>query len=393
MRSMELKLAGTVLYRSTFDEKTGTIVRVVEEGNERYSYPRFSHEVDEALRKKYSHRCHGGAFSPVPETVDVSITDKCHFGCPYCYQDSKPDLAHAPKELVETILKGFDQPPYQMAIGGGEPTLHPDFPYILHKCRELGTVPNYTTAGDKISGRIIKATNEVCGGVAMTFHAFKGIDWFVAHYLKLKGQLDDRVQLNVHLIADKDVAKNLYTLLDRHKDLGPLNLVLLAYYPDVGRATMDSLLTKRVYTKDFPEALAATRSANYKIAFSEGLLPYFLSRPKLGINTDFAMPSEGHFSCYFDPKGRISTSSFQPPRGENADTAYTKTSQALWDAVWPRNEPYGDACGSCSQRGQCSVPDTFHYLVCAFAPHNSVPLTEVPAKPKTAYEHLLDDED
>lgn len=390
---MELKLAGTVLYRSTFDEKTGTLIRVIEEGNERNSYPRYSHEVDTAWDKRYKHRgSYQGVFSPVPETVDVSITDKCHFGCPYCYQDSKPDLPHAPKELVETILKGFDQPPYQMAIGGGEPTLHPDFPYILKTCRELGTVPNYTTAGDKISQRIIKATNEVCGGVAMTFHAFKGIDWFVEHYVKLRGQLD--VQLNVHLIADKDVAKNLFALLDRYKDLGPLNLVLLAYYPDVGRATMDTLLTKRVYMKDFPEAIVAARSANFKIAFSEGLLPYFLSRPKLGINTSFAMPSEGRFSCYFDPKGRISHSSFNPPHREDAGTAFNLKSQGMWDDLWgSRNRPGGDACGSCPHEAQCSVPDKFHYLVCAFAQHNQIPLAEQPAKPKTAFEHLLDDED
>jgi MoaA/NifB/PqqE/SkfB family radical SAM enzyme len=367
VRSMNLTLAGHTLYRSTFDEKTGAIVRVAYEPDRQYGgFPR---GVEDEMDKRYKHRAYGGhGFSPVPETVDESITDKCHFGCTYCYQDSKPESEHAPKELVETILKGFDQPPYQIAIGGGEPTLHPDFPYILQTARELGTVPNYTTAGDKMSQRVIKATNEYCGGVAMTYYSFKGIDWFVEHYRKLRENL--KVQVNVHLIANKDVAKNLQDFVERREVLGPLNLVLLAYYPEVGRATMDQLLTKQVYMRALPEAIKAAQKADFKIAFSEGMLPYFLSRPELKVNTSFAMPSEGRFSCYFDPRGRISDSSFQPP-GDKKPTVYEQRSQEMWDGLWSyRGRPGGDACYGCDYNRQCSVPDQFHYLSCAFASHN-----------------------
>jgi len=111
---MELRAGRIQVYQSNFDEKTGSLVRIVEVQRDRYGDA--SWERDEAFRKKYPRRGYGGyAFSPVPETVDVSITDRCGFGCPYCYQDSKPRRAHAPKELVETIIKGFDQPPYQVA--------------------------------------------------------------------------------------------------------------------------------------------------------------------------------------------------------------------------------------------------------------------------------------
>ena len=41
------------------------------------------------------------------------------------------------EDLVEKILTGFDTPPYQIAIGGGEPTTHPDFIHILKRAREL----------------------------------------------------------------------------------------------------------------------------------------------------------------------------------------------------------------------------------------------------------------
>lgn len=389
MRNMELRIGSIVAYSSQFDEKTGSLVRIVEAPRRRYGG--FDFEDNEEFKKRYPERWLGaGIFSPVPETVDVSITDRCSFGCVYCYQDSRPRRTHGPKDLVEKIIQGFDQPPYQMAIGGGEPTSHPDFPWILKRSRELGTVPNYTTNGEKLRREVIDATNEFCGGVAMTFHAFKGIDWFIKHYNDLKKAL--RVQVNVHLIADKDVAKNLSALVHKVSETGPLRLVLLAYYPDVGRASMESLITKRVYMKELPEALQMARSANYNIAFSEGLLPYFLSRPELGINTSFAMRSEGLFSCYFDPKGRISASSFDPPaeRKWSPGTVYEKRSQELWETLRSPYGPHGNACYGCQHAVRCATPHSFHYLACAFAEHNKVALKEKYVEGEPIHDRVID---
>jgi pyruvate-formate lyase-activating enzyme len=398
---MSLKVGSQEIYSSTFDPKTGIIVRSVEMPADRYGGIQIEDRnlrANKAFEKRYPHRWRS-SFSPVPETIDVSITDRCPVGCQYCYQDSKPGRAHAPRELVETILKGFEQAPYQIAIGGGEPTIHPDFEYILRRAKQLGTVPNYTTAGINMTESIIATTNEVCGGLAMTYHAFKGLDWFCERYAKLKDQI--KVQLNVHLIADKDVAKNLRDLISRYDDIGPLRLVLLAYYPEVGRSTLDSLITKRVYMKDFPEALKLARENHYQIAFSEGLLAYFLSRPELHVETRFAMRSEGAFSCYFDPTGAISDSSFDPPPREgrtNDVTAFTVKSQKMWDELYPRSySPGGDACGDCRNVTRCATPTPFHYGICAYAPHNKIPLHPVPEPPppvpRTAYERILDDEE
>lgn len=371
MRSMELKYSGKTIYRSTFDPKTGALVRLVEIPSDRYRGFDDHLPEDKAFKETWPRAdFFSPSFSPVPETVDVTITDKCRFGCTYCYMDSTPDKEHAPKELVETIIQGFDQPPYQMAIGGGEPTLHPDFPYILRKCRELGTVPNYTTAGGKLSPRVVEATNEVCGGVAMTYHAFKGIDWFVEHYTKLREALT--VQVNVHLIANKDVAKNLHDLVSKVDQIGKINLVLLAYYPDVGRASLDNLVTKHVYMRHFPDAIRAAQGAGFQIAFSEGLMPYFLSRPELGVETRFSMRSEGLFSCYVDSLGRMTKSSFEPAPEKDGRTVYNMLSQKMWAnlRVWG-GEPNGASCYKCRFSRRCATPHDFHYLLCNYASHNS----------------------
>jgi MoaA/NifB/PqqE/SkfB family radical SAM enzyme len=359
---MSLKVGDVTLYQSMFDERTGTLVRLFTDDQEALNA-----YMDE-LRKKFGHYVSEVA-SPVPETIDVTITDKCGFGCPYCYMDSTPEGKHGPVDLLDVIIKGFDEPPYQVAIGGGEPTLHPDFPNILRRCRELGTVPNYTTAGAHLSDEVIEATNKYCGGVAMTFHAFRGIDWFVQHFTRLREAL--RVQMNVHLIADRDVAKNLMALVSRRDELGYINVVLLAYYPDVGRASIDTLMTKQVYMRDLPEAIKAARNAPFNIAFSEGLLSFFLSRPWLGVNTKFAARSEGRFSCYFNAKGQISQSSFHPPY-EKGPTAFEVRSQELWNKLvgYCYGRPIGTECVDCHLSQVCANPSEFHYLTCAFAAHN-----------------------
>lgn len=386
MRSMIMKVhKGQVIYSSQFDPKTGSIVRAVERETERYNR---SWEFTKEQEERYQHgrRYGSSVFSPVPETVDISITDKCGFGCTYCYQDSRPRREHAPKDLVEKIILGFDSPPYQIAIGGGEPTEHPDFPYILRRARELGTVPNYTTNGEKLIPEVVEATNEVCGGVAMTYHAFKGIEWFVKHYKALREAI--KVQVNVHLIADKDVAKNLLDLISRKEELGKLRLVLLAYYPDVGRANMDGILDKKTYMRDLPKALIAAQEAGYDIAFSEGLLPFILSRPELGIRSQFFMRSEGLFSCYFNPKGQMSHSSFSPAH-EDEPTVWAESPQKMWDSLHTSYGPGGNACYHCKMRSQCSTPHKFHYLSCAFAEHNLTPLKDEAVKEKKVHLPLV----
>ena len=397
MRSMEYSINEVRVYSSTFDEKTGAVVRIVDDlGSD--SHGNRSYELEEAVRKRFPHRWRVIP-SPSPELCDISITDKCSFGCSYCYQDSKPNRKHGRKDLVETVLKGFETVPYQIAIGGGEPTQHPDFPYILRKARELGTVPNYTTAGFKMTPEIVAATNEVCGGVAMTYHSFKGLNWFKEHYKKLRDQL--KVKLNIHLIADKNVAMNLRALCNARDELGPLSIVLLAYYPDVGRAGLTDLMTRTVYMRSLPQAITYARNLAVDISFSEGLLPYFLSRPELGINTNFVMPSEGIFSCYIDPKGRMSLTSFLGPYGrygryEKSPTVFDATSQDLWNDLGGSGySPSGEAClEGCRYSTQCSVPSDYHYFICAFAPHNKLPLDtkEDPVERKTRFEILQGDD-
>lgn len=357
------------IYTSYFSPENGTFLRFVRDSNEYLSTP---------IR------------SPSPELIDISITNKCGFGCQYCYQNSTIKDPHGRKDLIKKTILSLDHIPYQIAIGGGEPTLHPNFLEILQEAKELGTVPNYTTAGHNITEELIDITNNTCGGIAITFHAFKGQDWFLNKYKLLREKI--KIQLNIHLIVDKTIVDTLPFLIDLQNKIGNINLILLAYYPDVGRATLDRALTKNIYMKQLPDLIKRAYDSKMNLAFSEGLLPFFLSRPELPINTQMATKTEGLYSCYINHEGKMFTSSFNkfeaciyPEYVENEDierrwekieiaknysTVYGIGAQKLWNSFGIYNNPRGDACSSCKYEKKCATPSEFHYFTCAYASHN-----------------------
>ncbi len=80
------------------------------------------------------------------ELVDMKITDHCPFGCSFCYQSSVAAGAHADDRAVMQYLQECrDMGVFEIAFGGGEPTLHPRFVEIVQFARQLGMVPNVTT--------------------------------------------------------------------------------------------------------------------------------------------------------------------------------------------------------------------------------------------------------
>lgn len=81
-----------------------------------------------------------------PELVDLKITDYCPFGCAFCYQGSTREGQHAALDQIDEVLEMLAAwKVFEVAIGGGEPTLHPNFYEVLTKARAHGIVPNFTT--------------------------------------------------------------------------------------------------------------------------------------------------------------------------------------------------------------------------------------------------------
>lgn len=108
-----------------------------------------------------------------PELVDVKITDLCPYGCKYCYQDSTANGTHADCwQLFQLARELAYLKVFEVSLGGGEPTLHPDFFRVLECFREMGIVPNFTTRNinwlrhPAHAHRIVEAT----GAFALSVH-------------------------------------------------------------------------------------------------------------------------------------------------------------------------------------------------------------------------------
>jgi organic radical activating enzyme len=188
-----------------------------------------------------------------PEFYDVKITSKCNSLCPDCYQDSTPDKDNFPN-LIDNFVSYFgkmdeNQKPYQIAIGGGEPTLHPDFYKLLVVSRmELGIVPNYTTNGmfmdTKLRNDISLWTQLFCGGVAVSAHEHLESYWRGAVDLFTKAA----VKTNIHIIiSDKESVDRFLKIFEEYEK--EVNYFVLLSYQAMGRAKSKKVESDYLFEK------------------------------------------------------------------------------------------------------------------------------------------------
>ncbi len=88
-------------------------------------------------------------FFSAPLDVHMAITGRCNLRCRGCYvrqDDSAP--TDMPLNLAQAIIDRLaEMNVLTIALGGGEPLLHPEWPAIAHYARMRGIVPNVTTNG------------------------------------------------------------------------------------------------------------------------------------------------------------------------------------------------------------------------------------------------------
>lgn len=229
-----------------------------------------------------------------PEFYDIKVTGNCEGNCPWCYMNSKPeehysDIIEKTRTFFNAISK--ENLPYQVALGGGEPTSHPYFLELLQVLKEeFDICPNYTTNGmwikDINSELLLHTTKEYCGGVAISCHPHLIHYWSEA----ATKYYEKQIRLNFHLIiSDKisiDYFKSIYDDWSEFVDY----FVLLPY-GNQGRAEEKKIDWNYLITK-----LPKNQS---KIAFGANFYPYLLEG-KHNINVSLYEPEI--FSKFLDLK-------------------------------------------------------------------------------------------
>jgi len=81
-----------------------------------------------------------------PELVDVCITHACPFECEFCYENATPGGKIASWDsMMDFAFTMARLEVFEVAIGGGEPTLHPKFNDFVRLLANRGVTPNFST--------------------------------------------------------------------------------------------------------------------------------------------------------------------------------------------------------------------------------------------------------
>lgn len=274
-----------------FDRHTSNKVRVS------FEMPGFNVQCDKAS---------------APELVDIKITDMCPHGCPYCYQDSGPNGAHAKEDLLFNMVDALSLlNVFELAIGGGEPTLHPEFDRLLRYCRHKGIVANFSTRSldwirnDARRGTII----ENCGAFAVSIDNAEEMKDLSA----LARTCDiPSGKIGLHVIVDNLYETQLKDILENAHSNG-FRVTLLGY-KDKGRGLTFSPASKEARQGWWIDLIKRMRDKSIYVDIG---VDTALARRheeylrKSGVPGIMYETNEGKFSCYMDAvKGRIGPSSF-----------------------------------------------------------------------------------
>ena len=187
-----------------------------------------------------------------PSLVDFQITDQCHLDCPHCYASSTPEGGHAELEDIYLALEQVAEAgAFQVAIGGGEPLLHPHLEALLQRCHQLGLVPNLTTSGLHLDAERLRIIGEYCGAVGLSL---EGVGEDYAAYRKsgfrrfeknLALLLGHGIPCVLQVTLNTDTFARLDSITDYLKRQQGIYGVIFLAYKAVGRG------------RDFSQTLAA----------------------------------------------------------------------------------------------------------------------------------------
>jgi MoaA/NifB/PqqE/SkfB family radical SAM enzyme len=94
-------------------------------------------------------------WSPAPRQVSIALTNVCDLQCAYCYAPKNRSMLEA--ESVAEWLTELDQAgSLGVGFGGGEPTLHPEFPQLCaHARRKTKLAVTFTTHGHRLNTSLL----------------------------------------------------------------------------------------------------------------------------------------------------------------------------------------------------------------------------------------------
>lgn len=269
--------------------------------------------------------------STVPELVDLKITDACPYGCEFCCQGSTRNGAVAEYYNIRNILQiCAELGTFEIAIGGGEPTTHPNFADIVRCTHELGMVPNFTTYAVDwlLEPKIVEAV-KLCGGIGVSVHNASDLN----KVRKIKKAFPDKRVVAQHVFGTLPADKLWHLLMDTKRGETAIPVLLLGY-KTTGRGTSNLCCDMQGFTKEgdyyrnwLPELSVDTAFA----AEHQDVLDW------IGVDKVLVTAEEGKFSMYIDAVAKQAGPSSYCTPAEMVDFPKNKWGTSAADTEWLKN--------------------------------------------------------
>jgi len=135
-------------------------------------------------------------YSKATRTISIAITDECDFSCAYCYVNLKD--RYLPKEVIITLCKQLDYfGTFDVALGGGEPTLHPE---LVEICKRIWTETqlgiSITTHGHNLSKNLVEDIRKYTSFIRVS------IDGKEPVYSQLRKKAFSNLEPNLKILKD-----------------------------------------------------------------------------------------------------------------------------------------------------------------------------------------------
>lgn len=259
--------------------------------------------------------------SSAPELVDIKITDYCPFGCEFCYMASNLKGKHADLIKVKKTLDLLSNiGVFEVAIGGGEPTLHPNITEIIEYGHNLDLTINLTTYNKKIFNNkkiLDQFLKRKISSIGFSINKISDVDDlvnitnFIQNKLTPKNFFFVKDFIVAHIILGAHSYENFHQMIEKCLEndirilfLGPKYVGLGKNYKfyDLSKQMMyiklryDNSLQKKSNSK-VEIKMFSIDTKFIQLAYLEELKNYFDVRK---IDSRLITPEEGKFSMYID---------------------------------------------------------------------------------------------
>jgi radical SAM protein with 4Fe4S-binding SPASM domain len=300
--------------------------------------------------------------APWPELADISISNYCTNGCSYCYRSSDSEGKFMSLKEYHHVLQELIHEKYgsvfQVALGGGEPLLHPNFNEIIRITRDdYGVIPNYTTCGKFFTPENLENSRKYCGAVAISWDPYRD-DLTLEELSKLGKLLEDHdIKANIHYVISETTFEHATAMLKGKYDgyLESFNAVIFLTYKPTGRARREESIKSPIKLQAFLD-LINNPITSLKIGFDACFVPILLR--KTDIDNSMVDSCEcGFFSVYIDEKLNVSPCSFC--NDESYSYSLKRSSfKDIWKDAFSNYRNYVDEkcklkCSKCDKSSDC----------------------------------------